>query len=296
MGRYDGCGEAGDQGQLQQIRTVSRISRLRKIRDYYPYDPRDTGEKMTSLPYLQLYTSDYLADTAHLTTEEHGAYLLLIMNYWQRGKPLDNGGQRLAHVARLSADRWTEVEPVLSEFFQVEGDTWIHSRIERDLESVRIKSEKASQAGRASAQRTSNVRSTDVQRSYHQEEEEEDNKKTIDHFDDFWEAYPRKTAKGAARAAWVKAVKKATPEQIISAARVFGSDPNREAPFTPHGSTWLNQERWLDGPLPAKPAPVGARAVDMRPTYTPPRFSSDEVGERSPMPENVRELLSRVLP
>ena len=75
---------------------------------------------MTSLPYMQLYTSDYLADTAHLTTVEHGAYLLLLMNYWQRGKPLDNTDGRLAHVARLSAEEWEAVEPILAEFFSIQ--------------------------------------------------------------------------------------------------------------------------------------------------------------------------------
>ena len=102
---------------------------------------------MTSLPYMQLYTSDYLADTAHLTTEEHGAYLLLLMNYWQRAKPLDNSNGRLAHVARLSAERWAAIEPVLAEFFTIDGDTWTQARIERDLDKIRAKSSKLAANG-----------------------------------------------------------------------------------------------------------------------------------------------------
>jgi len=43
---------------------------------------------MAALPYIQLYVADYLADTIHLETDEHGAYLLIIMNYWQTGQQI----------------------------------------------------------------------------------------------------------------------------------------------------------------------------------------------------------------
>jgi len=104
---------------------------------------------MAALPYIQLYVSDYLADTAHLTTEEHGAYLLLIFNYWQTGKPLR--ADRLASIARLSNERWTDVEQVLNEFFDVQDGKWYHARIDADLEMVNETVEKKSKAGKASA-------------------------------------------------------------------------------------------------------------------------------------------------
>ena len=250
---------------------------------------------MTSLPYMQLYTSDYLADTAHLTTEEHGAYLLLLMNYWQRAKPLDNSNGRLAHVTRLSAERWAAVEPVLAEFFTIDGETWTQARIERDLDKIRAKSSKLAANGSiGGSKKQANAKQMPIYEEEDKEEEEdkdEDNKKTSS-FDSFWSVYPRKTAKGAATAAWVKALKKATPEEIIKAAVSYRDDPNREEGFTAHASTWLNQERWLDGSLPQKSLPAGSRGPITTPTVLPPAFTANDVPERRPIPENIRELLN----
>ena len=105
---------------------------------------------MAALPYMQLYVADYLADTMHLSTEEQGAYLLLIMNYWQTGKPIPKS--RLSRIARLSNDRWTTVEVSLSEFFNDTGAEWEHKRIDRDLEAVKDSQEQRVRAGKASAE------------------------------------------------------------------------------------------------------------------------------------------------
>ena len=90
---------------------------------------------------------------------------------------------------------------------------------------------------------------------------------TFDGFDTFWMTYPRRTGKGAARAAWDKARRKATAEAIIMAAARFRDDPNREPQFTAHPATWLNQERWLDDPLP--PRDGGRRGNPIRRDGTP---------------------------
>jgi len=105
---------------------------------------------MAALPYIQLYVADYLADTVHLSTEEHGAYMLLIFNYWQTGKPIPK--DRLESITKLPNGRWTDVERTLNEFF-IEGENgeWIHPRIDEDLERVKAKSDQASKAGKASA-------------------------------------------------------------------------------------------------------------------------------------------------
>ncbi|WP_443692634.1 YdaU family protein [Pseudomonas sp.] len=110
---------------------------------------------MAALPYMQLYVADYLADTMHLTTEEHGAYLLLIFNYWQTGKPIPVS--RLARITRLSNERWTDVERSLGEFFNERSGEWVHDRIERDLEALHATQAQRIAAGKASAEARKNA-------------------------------------------------------------------------------------------------------------------------------------------
>ncbi len=119
------------------------------------------GAIMAALPYMQLYIADYLADTMHLSAEEHGAYLLLMFNYWQTGKPIPKN--RLAKIARLTNERWVDVEPSLQEFFCDNGEEWVHLRIEEDLASVREKLTKKSAAGKASVQARRSRKEADVQ-------------------------------------------------------------------------------------------------------------------------------------
>lgn len=105
---------------------------------------------MAALPYMQFYVAEYLADTAHLDAEENGAYLLLIFNYWQTGKPIPK--KRLQKVARVSSDRWTDVQEALSEFFTDDGEYWIHERIDADLAAVEEAQAQRAAAGKASAE------------------------------------------------------------------------------------------------------------------------------------------------
>lgn len=113
---------------------------------------------MAAPPYMPLYVADYLADAAHLSTLAHGAYLLLLMTYWQRGKALPDDDRKLAKIARLSDEEWLALRPDVAEFFQAIDGQWWHKRVEGELESLRSKSLKAQAAGRTSAERRSQTR------------------------------------------------------------------------------------------------------------------------------------------
>lgn len=80
-----------------------------------------------------MYWGDYLRDTAHLTAEEHGAYLLLIAAYWARGKPLPDDDAYLAQVTKLSKIKWKYRKQKISEFFFISDGVWRHDRVEKEL-------------------------------------------------------------------------------------------------------------------------------------------------------------------
>ena len=116
------------------------------------------AEPRTSFGYMPLYVADYMLDTAHLSTLEHGAYLLLIMAYWKSGKPLPSSDYRLANISHLSLDAWQAVKPTIAEFFQTSEGQWAHKRIETELAHLRDVSDKVA-AGATRSELRRNERS-----------------------------------------------------------------------------------------------------------------------------------------
>jgi uncharacterized protein YdaU (DUF1376 family) len=82
--------------------------------------------------WMPLYVADYLSATSRLTTEQHGAYLLLLMDYWKNGPPPDNDGV-LAQITKLSPDAWSNARTMLQGFFQQHSGQWLHGRVEQEL-------------------------------------------------------------------------------------------------------------------------------------------------------------------
>lgn len=94
--------------------------------------------------WMPLYIGDYLSDTMHLTTEQHGAYLLLIMAYWKNGGALSGKPSQMAAICRMTTDAWSNAKDVLAEFFQISEDgRWISNRVEREMVNAGEKKQKA---------------------------------------------------------------------------------------------------------------------------------------------------------
>lgn len=103
--------------------------------------------------------------------------------------------------------------------------------------------------------------------------------KSANLFDEFWEIYPRREAKAVARKAWDRALGRASPEKILTAAAAYRDLPGRNPQYTKMPATWLNQDCWLD----ERPPPSNVVALH---------------GQRQPTPgeANVAEWLSVQMP
>jgi len=109
---------------------------------------------MAEFPAFPLWTDAYLADTGHLSTIEHGAYLLLLMTMWRAGGKLPNDDKRIARYTRLSAGQWERMKPVIMEFFTVDGDEITQGRLSDELVFVRQRSKTQSENARAKSRKT----------------------------------------------------------------------------------------------------------------------------------------------
>jgi hypothetical protein len=68
-------------------------------------------------------------------------------------------------------------------------------------------------------------------------------------FDQWWEAYPHKVGKGAARKAYQKARATVSADELLAGVARYIADTPSDRPWC-NPATWLNQERWTDEPAP----------------------------------------------
>lgn len=100
--------------------------------------------------WMPLYIGDYLADTSRLSTEQHGAYLLILMDYWRNGPPLDDD-EELASITKLPMTQWRKHAAKLRSFFAAVDGRLVQKRADEERGKAGLVSSKRSQAGKAGA-------------------------------------------------------------------------------------------------------------------------------------------------
>jgi uncharacterized protein YdaU (DUF1376 family) len=224
---------------------------------------------MAEFPALPLFTDAYLGDTTHLTTLEHGAYLLLLMAAWRsKDTSLPDDDKLLARYAGLTAGQWARIKPIIIGFFKVENGYWMQGRLTDEAKHVRQVSKRQSEKARdrwlkikesteavAEPLQCPHTPPTPIDNTNVLSPPMSPTGKSVvysEQFEHFWKTYPNRTGKAAAYKAYQSALKthKELTHAILidRAGRFAAAHTTARTPsqYIPHPATWLNQGRWED--------------------------------------------------
>ena len=126
--------------------------------------------------YYTFNIGDYASHTRNLGLFEDLAYRRLLDEYYLHERPFNTCSATVARQIGM-AEHKDAVEFVLQTFFVLQDCGWTNKRAEKEIAHFRSKSEAASRAGKASAERRLNDRSTTVQPTNNQEPITNTNKK-----------------------------------------------------------------------------------------------------------------------
>ena len=109
--------------------------------------------------YFQFNIGDYASHTRHLDLIEDLAYRRLLDLYYLHERPLNTDATVVAKQIGMRDDA-SAVREVLNEFFDLTSDGYRSARADKEIEHYHSKIQQASRAGKASAERRLNGRST----------------------------------------------------------------------------------------------------------------------------------------
>lgn len=208
--------------------------------------------------YYQHNISDYRADTGHLTLLEHGCYHQLLDQYYLNEDPLPLDIDKIFRLlSARTEDEKKAIKNVLKDFFVETEGGFIQRRCDDEIKFYHDRIDLAAKAGRKSAEKraNSNGRSTLVQRAFNQLITNNQEPITNNHidissdFDIFWQEFPKKTGKEAARKSWNKT--RPNLQDVLKALAWQKQSKQwfeKGGQFIPNPATYLNQHRWLDEP------------------------------------------------
>jgi len=215
---------------------------------------------MPDYPALPLLVDDYLAATRHLSTAQHGAYLLLLIEAWRRPKcAIPDDDELLARLTAQTLDEWLGMKAAIMAFWKRDGRSKNYTQSRLTIQRRWAASKRAkSQDAAATRWNKTKKNGADAMRTQCPDDatltltlkESKKLYKKGSFFPAFWKAYPRKIGKKAAQAKFIAAIKSGVdPERIISAAEAYSKHiaaTKTEPNYVKHPSSWLNQGCWDD--------------------------------------------------
>lgn len=108
---------------------------------------------MAEFPALPLWTDAYIADTQHLTNEEHGAYLRLLMFAWRTPNcSLPDDDKRLAIMIGVTPKKWATIKQTVMQFWTLKDGQWTQKKLGAERERVEASRAQKTAAGVRSAE------------------------------------------------------------------------------------------------------------------------------------------------
>lgn len=85
--------------------------------------------------WMPLYIGDFVADTMHLSAQEFGAYMRIVLHYWKTHKPPPDNDATLCRIAVVHPPHWPKVRRIIEPFFDITKTPgyWVHHRVEFEL-------------------------------------------------------------------------------------------------------------------------------------------------------------------
>lgn len=92
---------------------------------------------MAEFPALPLFTDAFIADTTHLSAEETGAHLMLLMCAWRTPDcGLPDNDRALQRFSRVTPNRWPKIRERIMAFWTCESGRWFQKRLVKERDFV----------------------------------------------------------------------------------------------------------------------------------------------------------------
>jgi uncharacterized protein YdaU (DUF1376 family) len=227
---------------------------------------------MSPFPTMPVGVDRHIADTAHMTNEEAGAYFRLQVFAWRSpGCCLPDDDVRLARMLGTTPKRWAALKPiVLANWTLIDGN-WRNDQVARDHQFVSEKVERKRAAGKLGGRpkllelhEAGEASGSAIENQTESETKAAKAKAKYtpivptgdepEGFLKFRAAYPKRNVAfptTLARKRWLEACRRgASPDEIIAGATAYAAEQRRigkvGTEFVKTADAWLNQQRWRD--------------------------------------------------
>lgn len=102
---------------------------------------------MSAAPSMPMFWDAYLADTTHLSLEEHGALCLLLGAMWRRNGSVPNDDRDLARILGVSKPRWKKLKARLAPLLLIDEASISQKRLKKEWDWVQETRAKNAQNG-----------------------------------------------------------------------------------------------------------------------------------------------------